>query len=196
MTTDFESKLDEVRAGDTDAQNDFFDHWRAWLRITCRDLTGGNSVRADTSDVVQEGMMQAWQDLQRLNFANEAQYAAWLKQVGKGQAANLRRHHNAKKRDVNRDTILDNCTIHDDSLRPDEIASKVENWGLIIESLQRLSEDKQRLIYQHRFMDRPLKEIARESELSYSAIRKLYADAIKELGVAFEEVAKEKASQD
>jgi hypothetical protein len=74
------------------------------LRLQARKLLGPDlSARVDPSDVVQDSLAQASQDLARFRGTTQGEWVAWLRCIVAGQAAKTRRFHHATQRSVNRE---------------------------------------------------------------------------------------------
>ena len=75
--------------------------WRSRMRRWCaRELGTAYASRMDTSDVVQESMLQVWQDWSRFRGSSVGEVKSWLFRIARGHLHKARRHHRAAKRNV------------------------------------------------------------------------------------------------
>lgn len=83
--------------------------WRAQIRRWYRRKVSGGPYqhRLDTSDVVQESLIQLWRDRVRFRGATVAELRAWMYRIAGGHLAKLRRHHRAVKRSISTTAALD-----------------------------------------------------------------------------------------
>lgn len=95
------------RQGDPAAQEKLFERWRPLLRLQARRLLGAElSARVDPSDVVQDSLQQASQDVDKFRGTSQGEWVAWLRCIVAGQAAKTRRHLAAARRAVDREQGL------------------------------------------------------------------------------------------
>ena len=101
---EFAVRLAEIREGDILALNSLLDAWRSVVRLHARGLLGRQlSARADSSDVVQETMVEAFQEFERFRGHTKGEWMAWLRSILLAKANRLRRFHGAQKRAVTRE---------------------------------------------------------------------------------------------
>src|SRR5438552_3773367 len=100
----FAERLASSQRGDPVAQAELFDRWRPLLRLQARRLLGPDlSARVDPSDVVQESLLQASQDLEKFRGTSQGEWVAWLRCLVAGHAAKVGRHHHAGRRTPDRE---------------------------------------------------------------------------------------------
>lgn len=92
--------FEDARAGDEEALERMLTAWRGRLKVVARRQLKGVQARVDTSDVVQEGLIQAWQDIPKFQARSEGEFRSWIRRVAKGRLANTRRYHRAERRSV------------------------------------------------------------------------------------------------
>jgi RNA polymerase sigma-70 factor (ECF subfamily) len=91
----------EVNWSDKELTPELLHAWRSRMRRWCaRELGGAYASRMDTSDVVQESMLQVWQDWDRFRGSSVGEIKSWLFRIARGHLHKARRHHRAAKRDV------------------------------------------------------------------------------------------------
>src|SRR2546422_9542155 len=99
----FTDRLERGRSGDRSALDELFAPWWALLRLQADQLLGAElAVRVDPSDVVQEAYQQACLHLDQFQGQTQGEWINWLRAIVAAQAANLRRHHQAEKRNPSR----------------------------------------------------------------------------------------------
>lgn len=96
MPVEFENLI-SARNGDDDALEAFLSQWRRTLRSMSSNLLGSRvSARADTSDVVQEGMLRTWMSPDNFRGNSPQELEAWGRLVGAGHASKIRRQQLAQ----------------------------------------------------------------------------------------------------
>jgi len=61
--------------------------------------------KVDASDVVQQTLLKAHEDIGQFNGDTEPQLIAWLKQILRNRLIDEARHWAGQKRDLNRDSV-------------------------------------------------------------------------------------------
>lgn len=93
-TTSVEHWIAEARGGDRTALNRLLDAcFSCLLAAATRGLSAALRGRLDPSDVVQDTLMEAWQDFSRFRGKSETDLLAWLRQILRHNLANERRRH-------------------------------------------------------------------------------------------------------
>ncbi|MCG8648487.1 MAG: sigma-70 family RNA polymerase sigma factor [Pirellulales bacterium] len=158
--------------------------WRERLRRTSRNLLGRRvSARADTSDVAQEGMVQVWKDLGKLRGSTDREVNAWIKRIGSGHAAKIRRHHMA----VRRSAKVESQRRHDPPAsqhNPLEMMERRETLAVLADAIEELEPRRQTVVVMRIFEDATFSQIAGRLDCSVSSARVLFAQAIEQLRVA------------
>jgi len=178
----FAESLKRSRAGDRTAQEELFGRWRPLLRLQVRRLLGPElSARVDSSDVVQESLLQATQDLPQFRGTTQGEWVAWLRCLVTGHAAKAQRYHQAERRAVGREVAGP----------PNELAATVpspvqqlidsEQAARLAAAIEELPETLRHVLIR-RFLDRqPLAEIATQLGQSPRAVRSLLSQALRRL---------------
>ena len=84
-----------------------FEKFRPYLRLMAQSNLGEVlKKKVDAFDVVQQTLLQAHRDRDDFRGQNEAQLAAWLKQILRNRILDMNRHWHGQKRDVSRDADL------------------------------------------------------------------------------------------
>ena len=161
--------------------NAFLQVWRDRLRRTTQNLLGpAIAARADTSDVAQESVLQAWQDLKKFRGTSARQFAAWSNRIGRGQAAKIRRHHLAECRSAELDTHNQSPPL-DLQNGPSQQAELQETLVLLAKSMERLPEQERAVVLLRIFESRTFREIALHIGKCESSARAIFATATKRL---------------
>ena len=103
MKADSLQEFDEARAGSRQALNELLFTWRVRFKAAASHQLKSVQARLDTSDVVQESLIQAWQGVEDFTPKSEGEFRSWIGKVARGRLANARRFHRAERRDVRAD---------------------------------------------------------------------------------------------
>ncbi len=115
--------------------------------------------KLDTSDVVQETLLQAHQHRQQFRGVSEGEFKAWLRQILENQLRNRVAHHGAQKRDARMERslhdTLEETSVHledvlaAESRSPSELIEQREGMRRFRHALEQLPED-QRMAFELR----------------------------------------------
>jgi RNA polymerase sigma-70 factor (ECF subfamily) len=84
------------------------EHFRSYLHLLAQlQLAGQSPARVEASDVVQQTLLEAYQQLADFRGATDAEQAAWLRQILAHNLADARRAQHRAKRDVQRERSLE-----------------------------------------------------------------------------------------
>jgi RNA polymerase sigma factor (sigma-70 family) len=146
-------------------------------------LLGASIVaRADTSDVAQEGILQAWQDLGDFRGDSPEQLEAWMRRIGAGHASKIRRHHLARKRSVEDEEVVESPIV-EQTISPAAIAELKETNAILAGAIEELNDRMQTVILMSFFEREPLTRIAERLGCSVSSARDVFGAAIQQLHV-------------
>jgi RNA polymerase sigma-70 factor (ECF subfamily) len=178
----FADTLSRSRQGDAAAQEELFGRWRPLLRLQARKLLGPDlSARVDPSDVVQDTLLQASQDLEKFRGSTQGEWVAWLQVMVAGQAAKVRRHHGAGRRDVGRDESGWESVLPDQQPAVVDHVIDAEDAGRLAAAIENLS-DPLREVVVRRLVDRqPTAAVAETLGRTPKAVRSLLAEALRRL---------------
>ena len=179
--------------------DDFLTNLRATLRrIIYRTYRPYRQSRFDTSDVVQESMIQIFQELNRsgqkrheaeasesvskLNLqesesiedAESRLSTGWLTAIIKGTIGNQLRFHKAQKRNHQLDVRFEDAqsdSLWDDQMSPEETSMMREAKARLLEELQLLPEQSRTIICLRFYESKTLDEIANELNITVYAVR-------------------------
>lgn len=186
----FGDRIERARSGDQSCFNDLLAKWRPYLRMRARDLLGqGVANRADSSDIVQETMVQAHRNLSSFRGNTRFEWAGWLKRILFNEVRRTRRYHLADKRSVAIETQMDDSGIPQSSF--DDRASKLvefERGVQVVLALGQLTTLMREVVVRRVFHKQSFREIAGELNRSEGATRVLWSRAIKRLRQVMNEV--------
>ena len=172
--------LEDVKQGTKDARNRLFQKHRSTVeKIVESRLDAKLRQRMDTSDVVQDVLMEANRRLMDYLIDPKLPFDNWLKQIAKDKIIDAyRRHRGSMKRSMDNEVRLNISKDRDDNTEldicsrgnsPCEEAIKKELIGLINQRISNL-EDHHRQIIQLRFFEQKSnQEVAQEMGISEPA---------------------------
>ena len=143
--------------------------------------TQGNIARRyDTSDIVQESLIQIWQDLEQKENSKEVISEALLKTIVRGHSSKMMRFNLTQKRTVMREVNgqeIESCyaTNMQDQL---EFEDQVL---LLFSAVRHLDGYEKKVIYRRFFEEMAFSEIAAETKLPYHKVRRIYNQAMEKL---------------
>jgi len=179
---EFGERLTLSRSGDPAAREELFGRWRPLLLLQAYSLLGDELAAAlDPSDVVQEALTQATQDLALFRGQTEGEWLAWLRTQVAGHAAKARRHHRASKRDVGRAEPLREPLAISTPDGPTFHAMDREEALRLAQALERLPGRMRTVVVERVLHDRPFPEIAAVLGCSAGAARVLWTRALRKL---------------
>ena len=146
------------------------ERFRDYLRLLARLQLGARpTAGVDPSDVVQQTLMEAFEKREQFRGQTRAEQAAWLRRMLCRNVADLLRAQGRKKRDVTRQTSLDE-KLDESSARlggwlaveqptPSEQAQLHEQAILLADALARLPEHQREVLVLHYWQGCSLAEI-------------------------------------
>ncbi|HYT90864.1 MAG TPA: sigma-70 family RNA polymerase sigma factor [Gemmataceae bacterium] len=188
--------LDQARAGDAQALQALLQRYREYVRLLVRCRAAGRlQARVDGSDLVQETLLRAAQNIQQFRGASEEEWCAWLARIAEREVIHQVRHHlGAAKRAASREQSLP--ALPDDSGNG---ASRLERWVaksqtspslaamrkeraiLLAEALARLPADHREVLILRHLEGLDFAEVALRMNRSSGAVRVLWTRALKKL---------------
>lgn len=183
-----------VKSGDRRALELLFErHYPRVHRIVRVRLWGTVKGREDVEDVVQRVMQHALTDLEAFEQREDARFIDWLARIAQHEITNLRRHHEAQKRDARRDVAIEDLRPkadasqvfepHADSTGILERLSRQELEKLVDECLAELPDDAREVILLRDFAGGSWAWIAETlGRPTPDAARQLHARSVAALG--------------
>lgn len=178
----FTESLAEARAGNSSELNELLELARPALRQRANGYLGKKtSRRADSSDLVQETMTQAFSSFRYFRGTTETEWHAWLRSVMRIRAAKIWRFHHTGKRDVNQECGMPAGSADAGSSGPFSQLIQMERFERLFAALEQLPSPMQDVIRRRIFEQESLPAIARSIGRSEGATRQLLARGIRKL---------------
>lgn len=184
--------LARARAGDAVALDDLFGRCRPFLALSARArLESWLKAKADSSDLVQQTLLDAYRGFAGFNGGTEAEWLGWLRRILDHNAADLvRRYHGTDKRQVGREVPLGpppgqssagDAGLAAPSETPSECLMRLESELQLADALSRLSEDHREVIALRNLQRLPFEEVAQRMNRSRPAVQMLWMRALQKL---------------
>ncbi len=187
-----ESLLQRARDGDRDAMNDLFESCRAYVGFLARShVESWIQAKVDSSDLIQQTLMEAHQGFPDFSGQTEGEWIAWLKQILKHNATDFVRRFGAAKRRATLEVAI--STGNDSTYfraapelssggeSPSQVMVRREQEIEISEALATLPEAYQEVIVLRNLQRLPFDEIAERMGRSRPATQMLWMRALKKL---------------
>lgn len=156
--------------------------WRERMRAVVKKLKQSKlSSRMDTSDLVQEGMLQMFKQLESFRGTTEQEFEAWIQHVAAGSAANANRFHHAGKRDIKSEVASLNDPVSDE-ITPNEAAEQKELLERIASRIEQLEPRERTVLLQYTFENRTFEQIAESVGCSPATVSRVHDKALRHLG--------------
>jgi RNA polymerase sigma-70 factor, ECF subfamily len=196
-TTDVCQLLKQARAGDNAARDRLFAVCRNYVSVAARsEVSSWLKSKVDSSDLVQQTLLDAHRGLAQFRGETEAEWLAWLRQILSHNAADyVRQYHGVEKRRVGREVALEqgddsergNFELSDQGETPSRIVMRKELQLQVADALMRLPEDYQEVIILRNMQRLPFDEVAEQMERSRPATQMLWMRAIHKLQEVMQE---------
>lgn len=186
--------IDKARAGNEDARNRLFQKCRSYLDLLAQMEVGSKlRVKADTSDLVQNTLMDAYRGLDDFRGQTQQEWLGWLKQILKRNMTDLIRHYRyAEKRRIDREVSLDRPQLGRSTIvgfepaaeipTPSQAVVALEDELLLAEAIAALSEDYRQVIVLRNLQKFSFAEVAEEMNRTRPAVQMLWLRAVRKLG--------------
>lgn len=179
-------------------QEQWLTRHRPYLTLLARaHLNRHLQARLDSSDIVQQTLLNAFSKRDQFRGWTEAELAAWLREILKHNLADALRDQRRDKRDVRRDRSLEagidasfsrtNDWLVAAQSSPSQKAVKQENLLRLSEALTQLPEAQREAIVLHHLQGLKLAEVAAEIGRSEAAVAGLLFRGLKTLQSVLEE---------
>jgi RNA polymerase sigma-70 factor (ECF subfamily) len=154
---------------------------RPRLRSLATELLRGNlASRLDPSDLVQETLVKAAEQIGQFQGTSNGEFAAWVNQILRRYMVDTVRHHTSGKRDIRLEVALADC-FTEQFPSPSSIFRQKEDLERVATAVNTLRDD-QRLAINLRSQGLPFEEIGRQLNRSSDAARMLWGRTILQLG--------------
>lgn len=152
--------------------------------------------KADTSDVVQQTLVRAWQGLDEFRGQTDAEFRAWLRRILTNCLADLARTFSRDKRALAKERSLDamvtqssarlEAWLDDQQSSPDQRAQRAEQLAELAEALAALPEAQQEAIALHHLHGLGIAEISELMDRTPAAVGGLLKRGLHTLRAGFE----------
>jgi RNA polymerase sigma-70 factor (ECF subfamily) len=181
--------LDKARKGDGAARDRLFGACRSFVAVATRfHLQRRLQAKVDTSDIVQQSLLEAHRGFEGFTGRTPAEWLAWLKRIAAHNAYDAaKRYRGTAKRDAGREVPLN---LSDDASRgwhaaaidpgssPSQRAVRWEQELLLTAALEALPDDHREVVMLRNIERLPFEEVARRMDRSAGACRMLWMRAI------------------
>jgi RNA polymerase sigma-70 factor (ECF subfamily) len=179
-------------------QGGSFEQYRAYLRFLAGlHLDSRLRGKLDSSDLVQQTLLQAYEKFDQFRGQTEQELTAWLRRILANNLAEAVRKFSRRQRDVALERSLE-ATLEQSSERleawlaadqssPSEQAVQHEQLLRLADALAQLSEDQRRAVELHHLQGCSLVETAREMGRSKEAVAGLLFRALQKLRALLKE---------
>ena len=178
--------IEQVQQGDQGALNELFSRYQMRVLTAVRIRLGANlRKKLESSDIVQEVMIDALRKVKSFEFRTEGAFLKYLNQVVANRIRDQADRWGAQRRDVNREVSLNaersvgspiplNTPEDRSALTPSKIGILQEDLASLERAIDRLgeqSEEYRDLIVAVKLEGRTCREIAEEAGATEDAIR-------------------------
>lgn len=193
--------IERCRTGDLAARQELFERYRAYLHVIARTQLGRHlQGKCDSSDVVQQTLLEAHKDFAGFQGVSEPELLAWLRRILSHNLFNETRRYSARQRDLSREVSLDqvragvehssvalgrNLATHVPT--PSQQVTQRETAVQIARALEKLPEDYQTVVTLRIFEELPAEEVAQRMGRTAGAVRMLQMRALVALREALSE---------
>jgi RNA polymerase sigma-70 factor (ECF subfamily) len=176
----------------TDAHDQRLERCRPYLHLLARlHLDGRLRSKLDASDVVQQTLLKAHQNLHQFRGHEDGELRGWLRQILANTLAEAARRFGAEARDVNRERPLD-AGLDQSSARleawvaaeqpsPSQYVSREEQLLRMAAALAELPEDQRRAVELHHLLGLPVAEVGERIGRTRAAVVGLLFRGLKRL---------------
>lgn len=191
-SSQLEELIQRAQSGDADARNELFEKCRNYIGFLARShVESWIQAKVDSSDLVQQTMLEAHTGFEKFNGTSEGEWLAWLKQILRHNATDYVRRFGTAKRKASREVAIGGFSesfrsfgppeLADGGESPSQIIAKREQEIEIADALATLPPDYQEIIVLRNLQRLPFDEIAERMERSRPACQMLWMRALKRL---------------
>lgn len=186
--------LDDREASDAGAPtDDWLARYRPWLSLIARMQVGSRlQGKFDTSDVVQQTLMEAWRSAAQFRGSTDAERIAWLRKIlAHVLAHHIRQYRGTCKRDLQRERSIErslaqssrqlDAVLASAATSPSQQAARQEQQVVLAELLNELPADYREVIILRNLEELPHSEVAQRMGRTEGAVRMLWVRALQEL---------------
>jgi len=189
--------LERARSGDAEAFGELLAQYQNYLRLLARTLIGTTFKRErDSSDLVQEALLEAHRDFPQFLGSTEAELLAWLRRILVRNLADQARYHKAALRAEGRQQSLEAlleqssasavAALEAAGTTASAVASRRERAVILADALAQLPADYREVVILRNLDGLEFSDVAARMGRSSGAVRMLWARAIERLSEAVE----------
>jgi RNA polymerase sigma-70 factor (ECF subfamily) len=189
---DIEGLLASAKTGRAESLNELLQLYGNYLRVVASvRLDDRLRSRCSPSDVVQDTLLDAYQDFPRFRGRTKAEFLGWLRQILANNILRLtERHVDAAKRAVRREVSLDAVQsvsrsstslaemLADRAASPSSIVGRREVAGILVDQLATIPPDYREVLFLRHFQGLSFAEVGERMRRSPGAVRILWVRAI------------------
>lgn len=178
---EFRRTLHEIRAGNQSALNSMLESWRSVIRVNAHGMLGGRlPPRADSSDLVQETLIQAFEDFGNFRGKTKGEWMSWLRSILVAKANYLRKFHAAEKRAPSME-VRAAPQVADTGPDPAMAALLQERISQVTAAMNTLPTPMYEVLFRRFFLRQPFADVAQALDRSPGATRVLLVRAVRRL---------------
>lgn len=173
-------------------QSSVLERYRPYLMLLARmQLDSGPLHKLDPADMVQQTLLEAHQNLRRLEHYHEAQLAAWLRKALRNNVADAIRTLRRARRNAALERSLESALgdssqplvklLAADQTSPSRRAIRNEDLMRLADALEQLPPAQREAVVLHHLQGCPLTEVAQRLEKSEPAVAGLLFRGFKRL---------------
>ena len=192
---DVERLLASAKSGRAESLNELLQLYGNYLRVVASvRLDDRLRSRCSPSDVVQDTLLDAYQDFPRFRGRTKAEFLGWLRQILANNILRLtERHVDAAKRAVRREVSLDAVQavsrstsrssttlagmLADRAASPSSIVGGREVANILVDQLAQIPPDYREVLYLRHFQGLSFAEVGEKMRRSPGAVRILWVRA-------------------
>jgi RNA polymerase sigma-70 factor (ECF subfamily) len=175
-----------------EANSDSLERYREYLRLLARlQLPPRLRSKLDPSDVVQETLFKAHQNLGQFRGRGDAELAAWLRRILANTLVDAARQFGGAKRDLGRELSLEasieqssariEAMLHADQSSPSSRAVRHEEMFRVAAALGQLPDDQRSAVELHHLQGCSVSEVAERLGRTDRAVAGLLRRGLKKL---------------
>lgn len=192
---EIERLLADAQAGDVQARDALFARCRGYLTLVARTrLQGWMQGKIDSSDLVQQTLLDAYRGFDQFRGRTRGEWLAWLRRILDNRAADaVRAFQGTAKRRSSREVSLDQPGVGaglsnppryepvDDGDSPSAALQRVEDQLALADAIEQLAPDYREVIILRNFQRRSFSEIAEIMGRTRPAVQMLWMRAVRTL---------------
>ena len=200
---DVSALIRRARDGDAASRDRLFEACRSYLALVARSqVESWLRVKVDSSDLVQETMLEAYRDFKRFGGSSEQEWLAWLRRILAHNAADfVRRYRGTAKRQARReipirgtrDSSMDAGAAEPaaDCPTPSQEFFRFDTELRVAAAMADLPPDYQEVIALRNLQRLSFNEVAQRMDRSRPAVQMLWMRAIRQLQDVLQEPSTE-----